>query len=186
MMPLPFTFIHSNKNMMNRIAIKTVIFLLCTLILTLLLCKAHADWQQELKEKRFRAGERVEAMMHSRDFMHLYPYLDTMHKEYPNDPLFYVAEGMARDFQGDKRQARKAFEKAVEIYDLRIATKHDLGDMVNRAGVIQSLYGKAAFYQAIDEAISHASSRQEAERIECFRSIDFKETQRQMFCKDHP
>jgi len=172
--------------MMNRIAIKTVIFLLCTLILTLLLCKAHADWQQELKEKRFRAGERAEAMMHNRDFTHLYPYLDTMHKEYPHDPLFYVAEGMARDYQGDKSRARKAYEKAVEIYDFRIATKHEWGDKVNRAAVIQSLYGKAAFNQALDEAISQAFSKQEAENIEYFRNIDWKETQRRMFCKDRP
>ena len=81
---------------------------------------------------------------------------------------------------------RKAFEKAVEIYDLRIATKHDWGDKVNRAAVIQSLYGKVAFNQALDEAISHASSKQEAESIEYFRNIDCKEKQRQMFCKDRP
>lgn len=171
---------------MNKIAIKTVIFLVCTLIVTLLLCKVRADWQQELKEKRFQAGERAEAMMHNRDFTHLYPYLDTMHKEYPHDPLFYVAEGMARDFQGDKNRARKAYEKAIEIYNFRIATKHEWGDKVNRAAIIQSLYGKAAFNQALDEAISQASSKQEAENIEFFRNIDSKEAQREMFCKDRP
>lgn len=87
--------------------IKTLFFMVCALLLTLLLCKARNDRQQEAKQERFQAGMRIDALMRSHDFQNLYPCLDSLHRVYPQDPQFYTVEGMARDYQGDRaRHAR--------------------------------------------------------------------------------
>ena len=43
--------------------IKTLFFMVCALLLTLLLCKARNDRQQEAKQERFQAGMRIDALM---------------------------------------------------------------------------------------------------------------------------
>ena len=55
--------------------IKTLFFMVCALLLTLLLCKARNDRQQEAKQERFQAGMRIDALMRSHDFQNLYQRL---------------------------------------------------------------------------------------------------------------
>lgn len=161
--------------------IKTLFFMVCALLLTLLLCKARNDRQQEAKQERFQAGMRIDALMRNRDFLHLYPCLDSLHRVYPQDPMFYTLEGMAHDYQGDRTQARKAFAKAIELYDALISTKHNFDDRINRASVILFKDGKMAYFLALDEVLTHAKTPQEEQEVKMFREMDYDNLLKQSF-----
>lgn len=161
--------------------IKTLFFMVCALLLTLLLCKARNDRQQEAKQERFQAGMRIDALMRNRDFLHLYPCLDSLHRVYPQDPMFYTLEGMAHDYQGDRAQARKAFAKAIELYDALISTKHNFDDRINRASVILFKDGKMAYFLALDEVLTHAKTPQEEQEVKMLRKMDYDNLLKQSF-----
>lgn len=161
--------------------IKTLFFMVCALLLTLLLCKARNDRQQEAKQERFQAGMRIDALMRSHDFQNLYPCLDSLHRVYPQDPQFYTVEGMARDYQGDRTRARKAFAKAIELYDVLISTKHNFDDRINRACVILFRDGKMAYHLALDETLTHATTQKEKDEVKFFRDMDYDNLLRQSF-----
>lgn len=155
--------------------------MVCALLLTLLLCKARNDRQQEAKQERFQAGMRIDALMRNRDFLHLYPCLDSLHRVYPQDPQFYTVEGMARDYQGDRARARKAFAKAIELYDVLISTKHNFDDRINRASVILFKDGKMAYHLALDETLTHATTQKEKDEVKFFRDMDYDNLLKQSF-----
>ena len=155
--------------------------MVCALLLTLLLCKARNDRQQEAKQERFQAGMRIDALMRNRDFLHLYPCLDSLHRVYPQDPMFYTLEGMAHDYQGDRTQARKAFAKAIELYDALISTKHNFDDRINRASVILFKDGKMAYFLALDEVLTHAKTPQEEQEVKMLRKMDYDNLLKQSF-----
>lgn len=161
--------------------IKTLFFMVCALLLTLLLCKARNDRQQEAKQERFQAGMRIDALMRNRDFLHLYPCLDSLHRVYPQDPQFYTVEGMARDYQGDRARARKAFAKAIELYDVLISTKHNFDDRINRASVILFKDGKMAYFLALDEVLTHAKTPQEEQEVKMLRKMDYENLLKESF-----
>ncbi|WP_337932693.1 hypothetical protein [Hallella sp.] len=161
--------------------IKTLFFMVCALLLTLLLCKARNDRQQEAKQERFQAGMRIDALMRNRDFLHLYPCLDSLHRVYPQDPQFYTLEGMARDYQGDRARARKAFAKAIELYDVLISTKHNWDGRVSRACVILFRDGKMAYHLALDETLTHATTQKEKDEVKFFRDMDYDNLLKQSF-----
>lgn len=161
--------------------IKTLFFMVCALLLTLLLCKARNDRQQEAKQERFQAGMRIDELMRNRDFLHLYPCLDSLHRVYPQDPQFYTVEGMARDYQGDRARARKAFAKAIELYDVLISTKHNFDDRINRASVILFKDGKMAYHLALDETLTHATTQKEKDEVKFFRDMDYDNLLKQSF-----
>lgn len=155
--------------------------MVCALLLTLLLCKARNDRQQEAKQERFQAGMRIDALMRSHDFQNLYPRLDSLHRVYPQDPQFYTVEGMARDYQGDRARARKAFAKAIELYDALISTKHNFDDRINRASVILFKDGKMAYHLALDETLTHATTQKEKDEVKFFRDMDYDNLLKQSF-----
>ena len=161
--------------------IKTLFFMVCALLLTLLLCKARNDRQQEAKQERFQAGMRIDALMRSHDFQNLYPCLDSLHRVYPQDPQFYTVEGMARDYQGDRARARKAYTKAIELYDALISTKHNWDGRVSRACVILFRDGKMAYHLALDETLTHATTQTENAEVKFFRDMDYDNLLRQSF-----
>ena len=145
------------------------------------LCKVRADRQQEAKQERFQAGMRIDALMRNRDFLHLYPCLDSLHRVYPQDPMFYTLEGMAHDYQGDRTQARKAYTKAIELYDALISTKHNFDDRINRASVILFKDGKMAYFLALDEVLTHAKTPQEEQEVKMLRKMDYDNLLKQSF-----
>ena len=165
----------------KALTVKTLIFLACALLLTLLLCKVQADRHLKIKQERFQAGMRVDSLMRSRDFQHLYPCLDSLHKVYPHDPQFYTIEGMAHDYQGDRARACQAFAKAIELYDVLISTKHDFGDRINRAAVILFKDGKMAYFLALDEVLTHAKTQQDKQEVKMFRDMDYDDLLKQSF-----
>lgn len=165
----------------KALTIKTLIFMVCVLLLTLLLCKVRTDRQQEIKKERFQAGMRVDSLMRSRDFQHLYPCLDSLQRVYPHDPQFYTLEGMAHDYEGDRAKARKAFAKAIELYDVLISTKHNWDDRINRASVILFKDGKMAYFLALDEVLTHAKTPKEEQEVKMFRDMDYDDLLKQSF-----
>lgn len=169
------------KNDIKTLTIKTLFILVCALALTLWLCKVRADRQQEAKQERFQAGMRIDALMRSHDFQNLYPCLDSLHRVYPQDPQFYTVEGMARDYQGDRARARKAFAKAIELYDALISTKHNFDDRINRASVILFKDGKMAYHLALDETLTHATTQKEKDEVKFFRDMDYDNLLKQSF-----
>lgn len=169
------------KNDIKTLTIKTLFILVCALALTLWLCKVRADRQQEAKQERFQAGMRIDALMRSHDFQNLYPCLDSLQKIYPQDPMFYTLEGMAHDYQGDRTQARKAFAKAIELYDALISTKHNFDDRINRASVILFKDGKMAYFLALDEVLTHAKTPQEEQEVKMLRKMDYENLLKESF-----
>lgn len=153
--------------------IKTIFFMVCALLLTLLLCKVRTDRQQEFKRERTQAGIRVASLMRSHDFRHLYPYLDSLQKAFPHDPQFYETEGMARYYQGDRARANQAFTKAIEKYDYLISTKHIFDARIYRATLILLKDGKLAYYLALDEVLTHAKTQQQQQEVKMFRGMDY-------------
>ena len=169
------------KNDIKTLTIKTLFILVCALALTLWLCKVRADRQQEAKQERFQAGMRIDALMRSHDFQNLYPCLDSLHRVYPQDPMFYTLEGMAHDYQGDRTQARKAYTKAIELYDALISTKHNFDDRINRASVILFKDGKMAYVLALDEVLTHAKAPQEEQEVKMLRKMDYENLLKESF-----
>ena len=100
---------------------------------------------------------------------------------YPQDPQFYTVEGMARDYQGDRARARKAFAKAIELYDALISTKHNFDDRINRASVILFKDGKMAYFLALDEVLTHAKTPQEEQEVKMLRKMDYENLLKESF-----
>lgn len=151
---------------------KTTFILLCSLIPALQSCRQSAkkgiptEQQIELRKERDRAGLRLGAMLNNRDLEQALRYVDSLHREYPDDPQFYFIEGWVHDMLGDSLRARAAYTKSMDIYDSLIATKSDFSDMINRALIVQVLYGMEAYNQALDEIQSTISSPKDSLTIE--------------------
>ena len=77
--------------------------------------------------------------------------MDSLNRVFPNDPQFYFTEGWVYDMQGDSLRARAAYTKSISIYDSLIADNPNFDDMINRAVIVQILYGMEAYNQALDE-----------------------------------
>lgn len=132
--------------------------------------------QIEAKKKRELAGLRLGAMLNARNFEQALQYIDSLHREYPNDPQFYFAEGWVYEMQGDSIRERKAYIKSCEIYDSLISVKPNSSDMINRALIVQILYGMEAYNQALDEMLSTLKSPKDSLEIEqMWRGMVFKE-----------
>ncbi len=88
---------------------------------------------------------------------------------------------MAHDRQGDRTRARKAFAKAIELYDVLISTKHNWDDRINRASVILFKDGKMAYFLALDEVLTHAKTPKEEQEVKMFRNMDYDNLLKQAF-----
>lgn len=157
---------------MSNITHKITFTLLCSLSSLILSCKQSArdeiltEQQIELKRKRLIAGERLQEMLHDKDYEQVLQYLDTLYLDYPRDPQLFFVEGWAYDMLGDSLLAHTAYAKSVDVYDSLIAAKSDVGDMINRAVVLQLLYGKEAYSQALDEILQSNCSYEDSLFIE--------------------
>ena len=67
----------------------------------------------------------------------------------------FFCEGCAYNLLGDSLCARKAYTKSLQIYDSLIAKKSSQSDMINRATIIQILYGMEAYNKALEEIQSN-------------------------------
>jgi tetratricopeptide (TPR) repeat protein len=149
---------------MLKILYKITLLAICSLTLALQSCqqskekKVPTEEELQREKERSQAGLRLGKMLNDRDFEQAHPYLDSLHKEYPNDPQFYFCEGWAYEMQGDSLRSRAAYTRSMEIYDSLIVANGDITDMENRAYIVQILYGMDAFNRALDEIESAFSN----------------------------
>lgn len=141
-------------------------------------CK-HSDEtlppDKKAKRERFQAGMRLDTLLCRRDLESALLFIDTLHTRYPRDPQFYFGEGWIYQMKNDSIKARSCFTKAVAIYDSLIAVKKDFGDQINRAIIIQILYGKEAYDKNLDEILRTAKSTHDSLVIEkIWRKLIYK------------
>lgn len=73
--------------------------------------------------------------------------------------------------QGDSLRARAAYTKSISIYDSLIADKPNFDDMINRAVIVQILYGMQAYNQALDEIQSTFTTAKDSSNIKMWKEI---------------
>ena len=152
-----------------------VLFLLCLLIPVTQSCRQSEEkkvlTEQEIKRKQERnmSALRLGTLLNARELDRALHYLDTLNRLYPNDPQFYFCEGWAYEMQGDSVRARRAYIRSIEIYDSLIAITPNLGDMINRACIVQTLYGVDAYNRALDEILHTLSNPKDSQAVEFWR-----------------
>lgn len=154
--------------------------LLCSLPSILQSCKQTEtkEMQEELQfnpqQMRDLAGLRLGGLLNKRDFEHALPYLDSLKQVYPNDPQFLFCEGWAYNLLGDSLRARMAYSKSLHFYDSLIAKKPYQDYMLNRACIIQYLFGQGAYNKALDEILSTTNNPNDSTYIGMLKMINFK------------
>ena len=109
--------------MKSNILYKTTFILLCSVIPATQSCKQSdkkeilTEQQIEFRKERDQAGLRLGAMLNNRDFEQALRYVDSLHREYPDDPQFYFIEGWAYDMLGASLRALGAYTKSIEIFE---------------------------------------------------------------------
>ena len=150
---------------------KIIFLLLCFLTPVIQACKQYGGKETDTRQmdhqiKRDQAIRPLMAMLNNKDFERALLCIDSLHKEYPNDPQLYFYEGWVCDMQNDSLQARGAFTKSMVIYDSLIAANPNFNDMINRAVIVQRLYGMEAYNHALDEIQSTISDPKDSLVIE--------------------
>lgn len=171
----------------SNILYKIACILLFSLVPAMQSCKQSVkneippEQQIEFRKKRFRAGLRLTEMLRDkdRDLKRVLQYLDSLHREFPHDPQFYFVEGWAYDMLEDSIRARAAYTKSIDIYDSLIAAKPNFDDMINRAGIVQILYGMEAYNRALDDMQSIFNSPQDSMNIQIWRKTVIKKEELQ-------
>lgn len=146
--------------------------LLCSLVFSMQSCKQRTEKEKataqilKIQQERKQATHLLGAMLNDRDFERALPYIDSLHREFPNDPQLYFAQGWVYYMQDDSLRARASFIKSMNIYDSLIAVNSVFGDMVNRAFIVQILYGMEAYNQALNKIQSIISNPKDSMEIE--------------------
>lgn len=154
--------------------------MLCTIVSSLQSCKQtetkeiQAERQFNPQQMRDLAGLRLGRLLNKRDFGHALPYLDSLKQVYPNDPQFLFCEGWAYNLLGDSLRARIAYHKSLHFYDSLIAKKPYQDYMLNRACIIQYLFGPGAYNKALDEILSTTNNPNDSTYIGMLKMINFK------------
>lgn len=167
----------------NTVITKKLSWLASTVCFAILLTVIHGCTHsnenslsdKQAKQERFQAGMRLDSLLCKRDLENALLFIDTLHTRYPRDPQFYFGEGWIYQMKNDSVKARSCFTKAVAIYDSLIAVKKDFGDQINRALIIQILYGKEAYDKSLDEILRTAKNTHDSLVIEeIYRNLIYK------------
>ena len=156
---------------------KYSIIVVCFLALSMQSCKMQSQKESHHIDQRKRdsIGLCLGNMLEERNFERALTYIDSLHTVFPNDPQFYFVEGWIHDMQGDSLSARAAYANSLEIYDSLTEEAPDFSNMINRAMIVQILYGKEAYGKALDEMQSIFTSPQDTLEIEqLWRGYVFK------------
>lgn len=151
----------------------SVMGVIIIIVVSVLVMSWHSE-KEELKKRKERLydGERMEALLHKRELSKALRLVDTLHHKYPNDPQFYFVEGWAYYMNGDSVNARQCYQKSLCIYDSLLAEREDMGDRCNRAYLVYLLYGKSAFYKAVDEMASLAKTHSDSMAVNFWKQAD--------------
>lgn len=142
-------------------------------VTVIIFIQKDSEKEYDVRKERFYDGERLQNMLCNRELKEALSFLDTLHTKYPHDPQFYFGEGWIHDMSDDSIKARRCFEKALCLYDSLIAEKEDLGYRINRAFIIDILYGHDVHNKAIDSLLIYAKNSSDSANIEMFRDVKY-------------
>lgn len=137
--------------------------LLLFLIPVMFSCKQNSGDKQN-PEKRELSEQEKEAMIErsieegslteklkNKNFEQALSNIASLHLKYPHDPQLYFYEGWVYDMKEDSIKSHIAFSKALNIYDSLIVAKTNFVNEINRAVIVQILYGQEAYTKALDK-----------------------------------
>lgn len=150
----------------------------CSAVINTSCRQTHGNMPQSEEKTdltRVQREARLNALLCERDFGQALLLIDTLRAQYPRIPQFYFCEGWVYDMKGDSVRARSCYTQAVSIYDSLIAVKKDFGDQVNRAILIQLLYGQKAYDNALNKILRTVDNSHDSVMVEdLYRKCAFK------------
>ncbi len=117
----------------------------------------------------------------SADGLRLMSLLDTLHARYPDDPQFHFAEGWIYDMEDDSIKSRRCFEKALMLYDSLVIQDDGVDGKINRAFIIQILYGEDAYNEEITKIAQSARTPEDSANIENWRGVLYDKDKKDIF-----
>lgn len=157
--------------------LKYKVITVCLFALSMQSCEKHSQQASQSTDlyRRDSMAMCLGEILNERNFERALPFIDSLHIAFPNDPQFYFVEGWIHDLQGDSLCASAAYAKSMEIYDSLIAESPNLNDMINKAIIVQILFGMEAYEHTLDEMLSIVTSPQDTLEIEqLWRRFVFK------------
>ena len=151
--------------------------LLWFIISTVFSCKQNqgneqlSEQEKEAKKERFIAGGRLEEMLGNKNLELSLLYLNFLHVRYPHDAQFYFAEGWVYDIKKDSVKSHTAFSKALDIYDSLIVAEPNFNNEINRAFIVQILYGQEAYTKALDKIQEKYKAHDDSQEIDMWRNL---------------
>ncbi len=142
---------------------------------------AQTKTAQVAKEQRSADGLRLMSMLSEQDFENALSLLDTLHARYPDDPQFYFAEGWIYDMEDDSIKSRRCFEKALTLYDSLVIQDDGVDGKINRAFIIQILYGEDAYNEEITKIAQSARTPEDSANIENWRGVLYDKDEKDIF-----
>ena len=142
---------------------------------------AQTETAQVAKEQRSADGLRLMSMLSEQDFENALSLLDTLHARYPDDPQFHFAEGWIYDMEDDSIKSRRCFEKALMLYDSLVIQDDGVDGKINRAFIIQILYGEDAYNEEITKIAQSARTPEDSANIENWRGVLYDKDKKDIF-----
>lgn len=142
---------------------------------------AQTETAQVAKEQRSADGLRLMSMLSEQDFENALSLLDTLHARYPDDPQFHFAEGWIYDMEDDSIKSRRCFEKALMLYDSLVIQDDGVDGKINRAFIIQILYGEDAYNEEITKIAQSARTPEDSVNIENWRGVLYDKDKKDIF-----
>lgn len=99
----------------------------------------------------------------------------------PDDPQFHFAEGWIYDMEDDSIKSRRCFEKALMLYDSLVIQDDGVDGKINRAFIIQILYGEDAYNEEITKIAQSARTPEDSANIENWRGVLYDKDKKDIF-----
>lgn len=137
---------------MKRVKCVVIVAVVLTIAFSCVLFKIESD------KKRMRVdterGFVLLSSLTSRDFETAKKYFDTLRANGRDNEIFYLQEGWMYDMLNEKDKAKKCFLKSLKLQEEKIDTmkksqSRDV-ELVQRAMLIQALYGDEAHERSLD------------------------------------
>lgn len=107
----------------------------------------------------------------SKNFEQALSNIAFLHLKYPHDPQFYFCEGWVYDMKKDSVKSHAAYSKALNIYDSLIVVEPKFDREINRAVIVQILYGQKAYTKTLDKIQAKYKTHADSQEIEMWRKF---------------
>lgn len=135
---------------------KLVYVIIVSIVLTGVFAMAMYKIEEEkrLKQIDTERGFILLSSLSSRDFETAKKYFDTLRANGRDNEIFYLEEGWMYDMLNEKEKSKRCFLKSLKLQEEKIDTmkkgvRRDV-ELVQRAMLIQALYGNEAHERSLD------------------------------------